>query len=85
MIFRSRSATPAADPLLFMTGGPGNSNVARRASGKQNPFLDDRDYVLLEPRGTRFAQPALACPATNALKGEIAAGRLPGTPRAMRS
>jgi pimeloyl-ACP methyl ester carboxylesterase len=79
MIFRSRSAAPAPDPLLFMTGGPGNSNVAGRLSGKQNPFLDDRDYILLEQRGTRFAQPALACPETNALKGEIAAGRIRGT------
>jgi pimeloyl-ACP methyl ester carboxylesterase len=78
MIFRSRSATPAPDPLVFLAGGPGNSTVARRRSGKQLPFLDQRDYVLLEQRGTRYAQPALECPATNQTRAEISAGRLRG-------
>lgn len=78
MIFRSRAAAPAPDPVVFLTGGPGNSGVARRRSGKNIPFLEERDYIVLEQRGTRHAQPALECPATNALKGEIAAGRLGG-------
>lgn len=78
VVFRSRATRPAADPIVFVTGGPGSSNVARRRSGRQLPFLDERDYVLLEPRGARYAQPALECPATNELKGEIAAGRLGG-------
>ncbi len=78
MIFRSRSATPAPDPIVFVTGGPGNSNVAGRRSAKGIPFLDERDYILLEPRGARHAQPALECPRTNEIKGEIAAGRLRG-------
>ena len=76
MIFRSRAATPAPDPLVFLTGGPGNSSVARRRSGKGNPLLDERDYILLEQRGVRHARPALECPDTNRIKGEIAAGRL---------
>jgi len=58
VIFRSRAATPAPDPLVFVTGGPGNSNVARRRSGRQIPFLDERDYVVLEQGGAREAQPA---------------------------
>ncbi len=78
MIFRSRSSVPAPDPILFLTGGPGNSGVAGRRSARGNPFLDERDFVVMEQRGTRYAQPALECPAVNALKGEIAAGRLRG-------
>ena len=78
MIFKSRSAAPAADPILFMPGGPGNSSVARRRSGKRIAFLDDRDYILLEHRGAQYAQPSLHCPAINQMKGEIAAGRLRG-------
>jgi len=62
MIFRSRSASPAPDPLVFITGGPGNSSVAGRRSGKEIPFLDDRDFIVLEQRGTRYAQPSLECP-----------------------
>ena len=49
--------------------------VARRRSGKGLPFLDERDFILLEQRGTRFAQPALECPAINALAAEVAAQR----------
>lgn len=76
MIFRSRSASPAPDPLVFITGGPGNSSVAGRRSGKEIPFLDDRDFIVLEQRGTRYAQPPLECPEINRIKGEIAAGRV---------
>ena len=73
MIFRSRSSSPAPDPILFLTGGPGNSGVAGRRSARGIPFLDERDYVVMEQRGTRYAQPDLECPAINAIKGEIAA------------
>jgi pimeloyl-ACP methyl ester carboxylesterase len=78
MIFRSRAAAPARDPVLFVPGGPGGSAVAGRKSARGNILLDARDFIVLEPRGARHAQPALECPATNALKGEIAAGRLRG-------
>ena len=78
MIFRSRDAAPAPDPVLFVPGGPGGSAVAGRKSARGNILLEARDFIVLEPRGARHAQPALECPATNALKGEIAAGRLRG-------
>jgi pimeloyl-ACP methyl ester carboxylesterase len=75
MIFRSRAEKPAPDPLVFMTGGPGNSNTGGRRSGKELPFVDERDFIVLEQRGTRLAEPALECPEVNRLRGEIAAGR----------
>jgi pimeloyl-ACP methyl ester carboxylesterase len=78
MIFRSRAARPAPDPLVFMPGGPGGTSVADRRSGKNIPFLDERDYILLEPRGAHNAQPALECPERTRISGEIAAGRLRG-------
>lgn len=78
MIFRARSATPRPDPIVFLTGGPGNSAVAGRRSGRGNPYLEDRDHILIEPRGARHASTHLECPAINALKGEINAGRLRG-------
>lgn len=78
-IFKSRSATPAADPLIFLPGGPGGS-AARQKSGQNNPFLDDRDYILLEPRGAKYSSVDLECPKINAIKGEISAGHL--TPKA---
>lgn len=78
MIFRSRAATPSPDPVMFLNGGPGNSTLTGQRSGRSNPFLETRDQVLLEPRGARLSEPALQCPQINALKVDIAAGRLVG-------
>lgn len=78
IIMRSRAAVPASDPVLFLAGGPGNSNTGGPRSGKGNPFLDMRDQVLLEPRGARRAEPALDCPEINAAQDRIAAGPLMG-------
>jgi pimeloyl-ACP methyl ester carboxylesterase len=76
MIFRSRAAQALPDPIMFLTGGPGNSALTGQRSGRSNPFLDTRDQILLEPRGARLSQPALDCPEINVLKGEISAGRV---------
>lgn len=76
IIFRSRAANALTDPIMFLTGGPGNSALTGQRSGRSNPFLDARDQILLEPRGARLSQPALECPEINAAKVEIGAGRL---------
>ena len=76
LIFRSRAAQALPDPVMFLTGGPGNSALAGQQSGRSNPFLEARDQVLLEPRGARLSKPSLDCPEINALKGEINAGRV---------
>jgi len=75
---RSRSRTPAPDPVLFMPGGPGVSAVEGVRTGRGNPVLDERDFILLEPRGGRHAQPALECPEINAHTADVAAGRVHG-------
>lgn len=74
MILRSRAATPAKDAVILLPGGPGVSAVINGRSGKGNPFLDQRDQILLEPRGGHYAQPALECP-------EVAAARDVATPK----
>ncbi|MCP3097397.1 alpha/beta fold hydrolase [Myxococcus sp. K15C18031901] len=75
---RSRSQTPAPDPVLFMPGGPGVSAVDGVRTGRGNPVLDERDFIVIEPRGGRHAQPALECPEINAHKADVAAGRIRG-------
>ncbi|MEI7037160.1 alpha/beta fold hydrolase [Fulvimonas yonginensis] len=78
VVFHSRADTPAPDPVVFLPGGPGGSALVHPLPARDNPFLAERDYVLLEPRGARLAQPALECPRINALLGIVAAGHLSG-------
>ncbi len=62
VIIKSRSSSPQPDPVLFMAGGPGGSTLFRTGFFRRSPLLDDRDIILLEQRGNRFAEPALMCP-----------------------
>lgn len=61
-IFKSRNPNPKPDPVLYTVGGPGYTSM--RASQYMNAYkyLDDRDFILFEQRGTQYAQPNLACP-----------------------
>ncbi|WP_346245921.1 alpha/beta hydrolase [Sphingomonas rustica] len=68
MILRSTASSPAPDPVVYLPGGPGLSSIDGRTTGKGNPFLAERDQILLEGRGNKFAQPSLACPELNALR-----------------
>ena len=68
MIFRSSASAPAPDPVVYLPGGPGLSSVEGRVSGKGNPFLAERDQIVLEGRGNAHAEPSLACPELNQLR-----------------
>jgi pimeloyl-ACP methyl ester carboxylesterase len=61
VIFRSRSATPQPDPIVFTAGGPGASSLGGFASGKSIKLLAWRDFIVFEQRGTRYAEPTLLC------------------------
>jgi pimeloyl-ACP methyl ester carboxylesterase len=61
-IMKSRSLHPAPDPLIHIIGGPGSSHLTTTKYGDYIPYLDDRDYVVFEQRGSRYARPSLACP-----------------------
>jgi pimeloyl-ACP methyl ester carboxylesterase len=61
-VIPAASATPAKDPVVFMTGGPGGDAI------EEIPFLigagvnRDRDLIVMAQRGTLHARPNLACP-----------------------
>ncbi len=61
-IFRSRNPDPAPDPVIYTVGGPGNSSMPNAPYMNYYAYLDDRDLILFEQRGTTYAQPHLACP-----------------------
>ena len=64
-IFRSQSANPAPDPLVYLAGGPGVKAidaVALTLEDRFAPFLADRDLIVFDQRGTGYSEPALDCP-----------------------
>ncbi|MGQ9364876.1 alpha/beta hydrolase [Azospirillum sp. ST 5-10] len=75
-ILRSPAASPAADPLLFVEGGPGaavfgtGTGVEERMEAwweTSAAFRRQRDVVLFDARGTGRAEPDTDCPELDAL------------------
>ena len=62
IIMKSRSASPRPDPVLFTAGGPGGSTLGMARNRQRHPLLEDRDVILFEQRGTKFAEPSLMLP-----------------------
>ena len=63
-IFHSISKTRAPDPIVYHVGGPGGHMqliVPYIYEKVIAPFLETRDLILLDPRGTGYSQPALEC------------------------
>ncbi|GAB1309000.1 alpha/beta fold hydrolase [Urechidicola sp. KH5] len=61
-IFKSRSKKPNSDPILYTVGGPGYTSMRVSKYMKYYKYLDDRDFILFEQRGTQYAKPSLDCP-----------------------
>src|SRR5215212_7110813 len=61
-IVPARSSTPAPDPIVHLTGGPGGVAIGEAQKLVDAGFNRDRDLILMDQRGTLFSQPALTCP-----------------------
>lgn len=61
-IFKSRNSNPSKDPIIYTVGGPGSSTMRSAQYMNSYMYLDDRDFILFEQRGTQYAQPHLDCP-----------------------
>jgi len=61
-IFKSRSKNPKLDPILYTVGGPGYTSMRASQYMQYYKYLDDRDFILFEQRGTQYAKPSLDCP-----------------------
>ncbi len=61
-IFKSRSSNPKPDPIIYTVGGPGYTSMRASRYMKYYKYLDDRDFILFEQRGTQYAKPSLDCP-----------------------
>lgn len=63
-IVRSEADDPADDPVVYLSGGPGQSTLelVPLAFGQlYAPLAADRDLVLVDQRGTGLTEPSLAC------------------------
>ena len=61
-ILGARAGNPLPDPIFYLEGGPGGSALAGIDSWYNSPYLEQRDIVLFDQRGTGFSQPSLNCP-----------------------
>ena len=63
-IFRSRSADPRPDPLIYLTGGGGGNELdgtTRYLDDGNDAILDERDFIMYNQRGAKYAVPYLQC------------------------
>ena len=64
-VFRAKSDTPLADPVVYVSGGPGWPAIMSTLIGFDVAFGDfntDRDVVLWDQRGTGLSEPDTTCP-----------------------
>jgi pimeloyl-ACP methyl ester carboxylesterase len=61
-IFRSYSANPQSDPIIYLEGGPGGGALAGAEAWLMTPLRNDRDVIVFDQRGTGYSIPSLNCP-----------------------
>lgn len=65
-LYRSDARNPEADPIIYLSGGPGGSVIESLPDYAENAFaayLDfDRDFIFFDQRGVGASEPALDCP-----------------------
>jgi len=61
-IFKSRNQNSNKDPIIYTVGGPGSSSMNAALYMNYYKYLDDRDFIIFEQRGTFYTKPSLNCP-----------------------
>lgn len=59
IVLESKNPDKKKDPLLFTSGGPGNSSLSWVFGAAKGDLIKDRDFIAFEQRGTRYAWPYL--------------------------
>jgi pimeloyl-ACP methyl ester carboxylesterase len=79
-IFRSRSADPRPDPLIYLTGGGGGNELdttVRYLDDGNDAILDERDFIMYNQRGAKYAVPYLRCEGYSTFMAELVPLNLP--------
>jgi pimeloyl-ACP methyl ester carboxylesterase len=61
-IIPAAAKRPAADPLVYLDGGPGGAPLLSTGALVGEGFNADRDLILVDQRGTYYSRPQLTCP-----------------------
>lgn len=61
-IVPAATATPKADPIVWLAGGPGDDAVGEAKLAVGGGLNRDRDLILMSQRGTYSAEPNVLCP-----------------------
>lgn len=89
-VLRSKAPKPAADPVIFIDGGPGASPFGIGEMGEERmeswwemsaPFRRTRDVVLFDPRGVGRSEPETNCTELDGPAGPNPAGERPRAER----
>ena len=59
IVLKSKNPGKKKDPLLFTSGGPGNSSLSWINGMQRSSIIESRDCIAFEQRGTRYAIPYL--------------------------
>lgn len=61
--FKSHTPNPPADPIVYLVGGPGVSLLydIKTIFYHFSFYLDNRDVIVIDQRGTGYSEPALTC------------------------
>jgi pimeloyl-ACP methyl ester carboxylesterase len=62
VILPSVNAIAEPDPILYLSGGPGDSAISEVGEWLRSPLRQEREIVLLDQRGTGYSEPFLGCP-----------------------
>jgi pimeloyl-ACP methyl ester carboxylesterase len=62
-IVKAHGPNPQPDPVVYLTGGPGDNAIRWLDTWAGVPINADRDIILVDPRGVGNSQPAMQCPA----------------------
>jgi pimeloyl-ACP methyl ester carboxylesterase len=61
-IIPAESQTPAADPVVHMSGGPGVPAILETPDLIKAGLNRNRDLIIMDQRGQLYSKPALTCP-----------------------
>ena len=85
-VFRSTSANPEPDPVIFLQGGPGGEAVTMSAAAFSSfvkPFLETRDFITFDQRGTGMSKPTIDCDELEKASKQDLFGQIPASSRNM--